>query len=78
MRPKAKEKRSSRLENKGISEEELLRQQQLLFEQARLKYQQQLASPTNAEPPSAPSALEAATTSAEPEHTSAKPEEDTA
>ncbi|KAI8142083.1 histone-fold-containing protein [Fennellomyces sp. T-0311] len=38
---KDRDKRSSRLEKTGISEEELLRQQELLFEQSRLKYEAQ-------------------------------------
>ncbi|KAI9489032.1 histone-fold-containing protein [Zychaea mexicana] len=36
---KDRDKRSSRLEKTGISEEELLRQQELLFEQSRLKFE---------------------------------------
>ncbi|KAI7885797.1 histone-fold-containing protein [Lichtheimia hyalospora FSU 10163] len=38
---KDRERRSSRLEKTGISEEELLRQQELLFEQSRLKFEGQ-------------------------------------
>ncbi|KAI9274286.1 histone-fold-containing protein [Phascolomyces articulosus] len=38
---KDRDKRSSRLEKTGISEEELLRQQELLFEQSRLKFEAQ-------------------------------------
>ncbi|CAG8662064.1 10380_t:CDS:2 [Funneliformis caledonium] len=38
------QKKSSRLENSGMTEEELLRQQELLFEQSRLKYQAQQQS----------------------------------
>ncbi|KAG2224121.1 hypothetical protein INT45_000136 [Circinella minor] len=38
---KNRDKRSSRLEKTGISEEELLRQQELLFEQSRLKFEAQ-------------------------------------
>ncbi|KAG9293306.1 hypothetical protein G9A89_007552 [Geosiphon pyriformis] len=41
---KDREKKSSRLENSGITEEELLRQQELLFEQSRAKYQAQQQS----------------------------------
>ncbi|KAJ2964304.1 hypothetical protein NQZ79_g831 [Umbelopsis isabellina] len=36
-----RDKRSTRLENSGISEEELLRQQELLFEKSRLKFEAQ-------------------------------------
>ncbi|CAG8607857.1 2819_t:CDS:10 [Paraglomus brasilianum] len=36
---KDRERKSSRLENSGMTEEELLRQQELLFEQSRQKYQ---------------------------------------
>ncbi|CAO3682502.1 unnamed protein product [Umbelopsis vinacea] len=38
---KDRDKRSTRLENSGISEEELLRQQELLFEKSRLKFEAQ-------------------------------------
>ncbi|CAG8538051.1 33590_t:CDS:2 [Gigaspora margarita] len=38
---KDRDKKSSRLENSGMTEEELLRQQELLFAQSRLKYQAQ-------------------------------------
>ncbi|KAI8988798.1 histone-fold-containing protein [Pilobolus umbonatus] len=38
---KDRDKKSTRLENTGISEEELLRQQELLFAQSRLKYEAQ-------------------------------------
>ncbi|CAG8434935.1 15386_t:CDS:2 [Funneliformis mosseae] len=41
---KDRDKKSSRLENSGMTEEELLRQQELLFEQSRLKYQAQQQS----------------------------------
>ncbi|RUS27658.1 histone-fold-containing protein, partial [Jimgerdemannia flammicorona] len=36
-----KTQKSTRLENSGMSEEELLRQQELLFEQSRIKFQAQ-------------------------------------
>ncbi|RUS21683.1 histone-fold-containing protein [Endogone sp. FLAS-F59071] len=36
-----RDRKSTRLENTGLSEEELLRQQELLFEQSRLKFQAQ-------------------------------------
>ncbi|KAL1919329.1 uncharacterized protein VTP21DRAFT_2022 [Calcarisporiella thermophila] len=42
---KDRDRRSSRLENTGMSEEELLRQQELLFEQSRLKYEAQQNGP---------------------------------
>ncbi|EIE83669.1 hypothetical protein G6F57_007346 [Rhizopus arrhizus] len=38
---KDRDKKSTRLENTGISEEELLRQQELLFAQSRLKFEAQ-------------------------------------
>ncbi|CAO3609180.1 unnamed protein product [Cunninghamella echinulata] len=38
---KDRDKKSSRLENTGISEEELFRQQELLFAQSRQKYEAQ-------------------------------------
>ncbi|CAO3623757.1 unnamed protein product [Cunninghamella blakesleeana] len=38
---KDRDKKSSRLENTGISEEELLRQQELLFAQSRQRYEAQ-------------------------------------
>nr|CAG8507965.1 152_t:CDS:2 [Entrophospora candida]CAG8584597.1 1548_t:CDS:2 [Entrophospora candida] len=38
---KDRDKKSSRLENSGMTEEELLKQQEDLFEQSRLKYQAQ-------------------------------------
>uniref|UniRef100_A0A1D1XUF1 Negative cofactor 2 complex subunit beta n=1 Tax=Anthurium amnicola TaxID=1678845 RepID=A0A1D1XUF1_9ARAE len=41
---KDRDKKSSRLENSGMTEEELLRQQEQLFEQSRLKYQAQQQS----------------------------------
>ncbi|CAG8548451.1 3937_t:CDS:2 [Racocetra fulgida] len=41
---KDRDKKSSRLENSGMTEEELLRQQELLFAQSRLKYQAQQQS----------------------------------
>ncbi|OZJ03312.1 hypothetical protein BZG36_02262 [Bifiguratus adelaidae] len=36
-----RDRKSTRLENSGMSEEELLKAQQMLFEQSRLKYQEQ-------------------------------------
>jgi hypothetical protein len=36
-----RDRKSTRLENTGISEEELLRQQELLFAQSRLKFETQ-------------------------------------
>lgn len=38
---KDRDKKSTRLENTGISEEELLRQQELLFAQSRIKFEAQ-------------------------------------
>ncbi|KAI9260782.1 histone-fold-containing protein [Sporodiniella umbellata] len=38
---KDRDKKSTRLENTGISEEELLRQQELLFAQSRLRFEAQ-------------------------------------
>ncbi|EIE75658.1 hypothetical protein G6F57_000497 [Rhizopus arrhizus] len=38
---KDRDRKSTRLENTGISEEELLRQQELLFAQSRLKFETQ-------------------------------------
>ncbi|KAI7907841.1 histone-fold-containing protein [Cokeromyces recurvatus] len=38
---KDRDRKSTRLENTGISEEELLRQQELLFAQSRIKYEAQ-------------------------------------
>ncbi|KAI8376407.1 histone-fold-containing protein [Radiomyces spectabilis] len=38
---KDRDKKSTRLENTGISEEELLRQQEMLFAQSRLKFEAQ-------------------------------------
>ena len=39
-----RDKKSSRLENSGMTEEELLKQQEQLFAQSRLKYQAQQQS----------------------------------
>ncbi|RIA97304.1 histone-fold-containing protein [Glomus cerebriforme] len=41
---KDRDKKSSRLENSGMTEEELLKQQEQLFAQSRLKYQAQQQS----------------------------------
>ncbi|KAI8084354.1 histone-fold-containing protein [Gilbertella persicaria] len=38
---KDRDRKSTRLENRGISEEELLRQQELLFAQSRIKFEAQ-------------------------------------
>lgn len=38
---KDRDKKSTRLENSGISEEELLRQQEALFAQSRIKFEAQ-------------------------------------
>ncbi|KAL1933334.1 hypothetical protein VTP01DRAFT_7424 [Rhizomucor pusillus] len=38
---KERDRKSSRLENSGIAEEELLRQQEMLFAQSRLKFEAQ-------------------------------------
>src|SRR5690606_28910620 len=43
---------NSKAEMAKLSEEELLKQQEELFQQARIKYQQQMAANNNAVPPS--------------------------
>ena len=47
---KEREKKNSKLEDSGLTEEELLRQQEALFEQARLKYLAQNVQPPSPSP----------------------------